>query len=144
MLKYLAETVNFLRRIFYRKPTFTGLFTNFHSSIPLAYKRSLVSCLLYIEFLTSVPAIKNFTFNLKLSGNMNGFPSHMFDPLFRRFLDNIFKPKPTVHTVPKKIVYFCPPFAGSHSLKIRKQTTRLCSAAYPHVNIRQHSWESLL
>ena len=27
----------------YRKPTFTGLFTYFHSFIPLAYKRSLVS-----------------------------------------------------------------------------------------------------
>ena len=31
----------------YRKPTFTGLFTSFHSFIPLAYKRSLVSCLLH-------------------------------------------------------------------------------------------------
>ena len=28
----------------YHKPTFTGLFTNFHSFILLAYKRSLVSC----------------------------------------------------------------------------------------------------
>ena len=34
----------------YRKPTFTGLFTNFHSFIPLAYKRSLVSCLLHRIF----------------------------------------------------------------------------------------------
>ena len=30
----------------YHKHTFAGLFTNFHSFIPLAYKRSLVSCLL--------------------------------------------------------------------------------------------------
>ena len=29
----------------YRKPTFTGLFTNFHSFIPLTYKRSIISCL---------------------------------------------------------------------------------------------------
>ena len=28
----------------YRKPTFTGLFANFHSFVPLAYKRSLVCC----------------------------------------------------------------------------------------------------
>ena len=34
----------------YRKPTFTGLFTNFHSFIPLNYKRSLVSCLLHRAF----------------------------------------------------------------------------------------------
>ena len=39
-------------------------------------------------------------------------------------------------TVPKKIVYFCLPFTGSHSLQIRTQITRLCNAAYPHLNIR--------
>ena len=33
-----------------RKPTFTGLFTHFHSFIPLAYKRSLVFCLLHRIF----------------------------------------------------------------------------------------------
>ena len=44
MLKYLAQTVNFSSLFVYRKPTFTGLFTNFHSFIPLAYKRPLVSC----------------------------------------------------------------------------------------------------
>ena len=28
------------------------------------------------------------------------------------------------------------PFTGSHSLQVRTQITRLCSAAYPHLNIR--------
>ena len=32
------------------KPTFTCLFTNFHSFVPLAYKRSLVCCLLHRIF----------------------------------------------------------------------------------------------
>ena len=67
---------------------------------------------------------------------MNSFPSHMFDHLVRRFLNNIFEPKPATHTAPKKIVYFCLPFTGSHSLQIRTQITRLCNAAYPHLNIR--------
>ena len=34
----------------YRKPTFTGLFTNFHSFIPIQYKRSLVSSLVHRVF----------------------------------------------------------------------------------------------
>ena len=34
----------------YRKPTFTGLFTNFHSFVSLVYKRSLVCCLLHRIF----------------------------------------------------------------------------------------------
>ena len=121
-----------------RKPTFTGLFTNFHSFIPLAYKRSLVSCLLHRIF-NLCSTNENFHAQLEVVRklfNLNGFPSHMFDHLVRRFLDNMFDPKPTLYTVPKKMVYFCLPFTGSHSLQIRNQITRLCNAAYPHLNIR--------
>ena len=53
----------------------------------------------------------------------NGFPSHMIDQLVRRFLNKIVEPKPVVHTAPKKTVYFCLPFTGSHSLQIRTQIT---------------------
>ena len=122
----------------YCKPTFTGLFTNFNSFIPLAYKRSLVSCLLHRIF-NLCSSYENFHAQLEVVRklfNLNGFPSHMFDHLLRRFLDNMFEPKPTVHTVPKKIVYFCLPFTGPHSLQIRNQITRLCNVAYLHLNIR--------
>ena len=67
---------------------------------------------------------------------MNGFPSLMFDQLIRRFLSNIFEPKSTVYTSPKKMVDFCLPFTGTHSLQTRTQITRLWNAAYPHLNIR--------
>ena len=60
----------------------------------------------------------------------------MFDHLAHRFLNKIFEPKPPGHTVPKKVVYFCLPFTGSHSLQIRTRITRLCNAVYPHLNIR--------
>ena len=122
----------------YPKPTFTGLFTNFHSFIPLAYKRSLVSCLLHLIF-NLCSSDENFHAQLEVVQklfNLNGFPSHMFDRLVRRFLNNIFEPKPSDHTVPKKILYFYLRFTGSHSLQIRNQITRLCNAAYPHLNIR--------
>ena len=60
----------------------------------------------------------------------------MFDQLVRHFLNNLFEPKLPLFTVPKKIVYFCLPSIGSHSLQIRTQITRLRSAAYSHLNIR--------
>ena len=60
----------------------------------------------------------------------------MFDHLVRRFFNTILEPKPTVRTVLKKIIYFCLPFTGSHSLQIGTQITRLRNAAYPHLNIR--------
>ena len=129
------------RRFFtsvYRKPTFTGLFTNFHSFVPLAYKRSLVCCLLHRIF-HLCSSYENFHARLEVVRklfNLNGFPTHMFNQLVRHFLNNLFEPKPPLFTAPKKIVYFFLPFTGSHSLQIRTQITRLCSAAYPHVNIR--------
>ena len=48
---------------------------------------------------------------------MNGFPSHMFDHLVRRFLNNIFEPKRTIQTVPKKIIYSISAFLSlAHTL----------------------------
>ena len=139
MLKYFAQTVNSpplfivnpLSLVFSRIST--ALFF-----IPLAYKRSLVSCLVHRMF-NLCSTYENFHAQLEVVRklfNLNGFPSHMFDHLVRRFFDNMFDPKPTLYTVPKKIVYFCLPFIGSHSLQIRNQITRLCNAAYPHLNIR--------
>ncbi len=92
----------------YRKPTFTGLFTNFQSFIPLTYKRSLVSCLLHRIFNLCF-SYENFHAQLEVIRklfNLNGFPSHMFDCIvIRNFLDNAFQPKPPILTVPKKIIY---------------------------------------
>ncbi len=109
----------------YRKPTFTGLFINFHSFIPLTYKCSLISCLLYRIF-NLCSSYENSHVQLEVIRklfNLNGFPSHVFDHLAHRFLNKIFEPKPPVHTAPKKVVYFYLPFTGSHSLQIRTQIT---------------------
>ena len=122
----------------YRKPTFTGLFTNFHSFIPLTCKRCLVSCLIQRIF-NLCSSSKNYHTQLEVVRNLlklNDFPSHMFERITRRFLDNTFDPKPSVQTVPKKIVYFCLPFSGIHSLQIRPQINRLCNAAFPHLDTR--------
>ena len=46
------------------------------------------------------------------------------------------QPKPAVHSAPKKVLYFSLPYTGAHSLQIRTQISRLCSSAFPHLNIR--------
>ena len=115
----------------YRKPTFNGLFTNFHSFIPRTCKRCLVSCLIHRIF-NLCSSCENFYTQLEVVRNrfkLNGFPSHMFERITRRFLDNTFDPKPSVNTIPKKIIYFCLPFTEIHSLQIRTQINRLCNAA---------------
>ena len=122
----------------YCKPAFTGLFTNFHSFIPNTHKQNLVSCLIHRIF-NLCSSYENFHTQLEVVRklfNSNGFPSHMFDCIVRRFLDYTFDPKPPVLTAPKKIIYFCLPFTGIHSLQIRTQISRLCNAAFPHLDIR--------
>ena len=79
----------------------------------------------FTESLIFVPNYENFHVQLF---NLNGFPSHMFGQHVRCFHNNIFEPKPVVHTAPKKTVYFSLPFTGSHFLQI-------CNSV-AHLNIR--------
>ena len=60
----------------------------------------------------------------------------MFEHIVRRFLDNTSNPKPFFQTVPKKIIYFCFPFTGTHSLQIHTQINHFFNAAFPHLDIR--------
>ena len=64
----------------YRKPTFTGLFTKFHSFIPNTHKQNLFSCLSHRIF-NLCSSYENFHTQLDVVRklfNLNGFPSHMF------------------------------------------------------------------
>ena len=115
----------------------TGLFTNFHSFIPSQYKLSL-----YIHRffnICSSCSYENFHAQLdkfRMIFNRNGYPTRIFDRCVRAFLDKTFHPKELVHSVPKKIIYFCLPYTGTHSLQIRTQVSRLCSSGFPHLQIR--------
>ena len=51
----------------YQKPTFTGLFTNFHSFIPFQYKRCLISSLLYRFFSICSIAMRTSMFSWNCS-----------------------------------------------------------------------------
>ena len=48
-IKINRDNNRFLSSV-YRKPTFSGVFTNFDSYIPLSYKSGLISSLLYGAF----------------------------------------------------------------------------------------------
>ena len=113
----------------YRKPTFTGLFTNFRSFIPFQYKRSLVSSRIH-RFFSLCFNYENFHAQLELYRqilNKNCYPTRLFDRCVRTFLENVSQPKPAVH--------FSLPYTGAHSLQIRTQISRLCSSPFPHLNI---------
>ena len=57
-VKICRENNKFTTSVF-RKPTFSGEFTNFDSFIPKSYKHGLVNTLIF-RFLKLVPLMKNF------------------------------------------------------------------------------------
>jgi hypothetical protein len=66
----------------------------------------------------------------------NGYPKALIDSCTKTFLDRIYNTKDKVHTCSKKIVYFCLPFIGHHSLHIRSQLSKVLAPVYPHISIR--------
>ena len=124
----------------YRKPTFTGLFTNFDSFIPISYKRGLINTLLfrYFNISSSYAIFHAEVEKFKKIMNLNGYPEKFFDRIVRSFLNKIFeKPSSTSEPIePKRIVLFTLPFSGLHSVQIRNQINKLFSSAYPHIQIR--------
>ena len=76
----------------YRKPTFSGLYTNFFSFIPLEYKRGLLLTLLFRGFSMCTDWDKfhdELTF-LKTIMGKNEFPSWIVDDCIKKFLNNFF------------------------------------------------------
>ena len=143
-LPFLDVNIMFSNGIFstsvYRKPTFTGLFTNFDSFIPISYKRGLINTLLfrYFNISSSYAIFHAEVEKFKKIMNLNGYLEKFFDRIVRSFLNKIFeKPSSTSEPIePKRIVLFTLPFSGLHSVQIRNQINKLFSSAYPHIQIR--------
>ena len=124
-LPFLDVNIMFSNGIFstsiYWKPTFTGLFSNFDSFIPISYKRGLINTLLFRYFtISSFYAIFHAEVEkFKKIMNLNGYPEKFFNRIVRSFLNKIFeKPSSTSEPIePKRIVLFTLPFSGLHSFK---------------------------
>ena len=92
----------------YRKPTFTGLFTNFESFIPITYKQGLINTLLFRYFnISSSYAIFHAEIEkFRQIMTKNGYPDKFFDKIVRSFLNKIFEKAPTELIAPKRLVIF--------------------------------------
>ena len=122
----------------YRKPTFTGLFTNFESFIPLVFKKGLIYTLMfrYFKLSSSYDIFHAELEKLKTLLKQNGYPRRFLDHCFRIFLNKISHPPVKPLTAPRLLLSLVLPFTGNHGLQIRQQVTKLLSSAYPHLQIR--------
>ena len=101
----------------YRKSTFSGVFTNYESSIPTYQKRGLLHTLLHTSFSICCD-FKTFHFeidHLKTILIKNNYPLNFIDLCIKLFLNKLYTPKVMVLNVPKRNVFVKLPFLGSTS-----------------------------
>ena len=133
----------------YRKPTFSGVFTNFQSFIPTVQKFGLVYTLLPCCFniTSSYEKFNNEINVLKQILKLNGYPIQFidrcisFDMHFLRCIDGSssfrnFVTKAIQDTVNKKQLLIVLPFLGPQSFLIRKQIQNCIRNHLPYCSLR--------
>lgn len=110
----------------YRKPTFSGVYSNFNSFIPISYKYGLVLTLIFrcFSICSDMSRFHNELCELKNILRKNGYPLYFLDKCVKRFLDKIYIPRVPIITVPRKEIFICLPYLGKMSLVTR---TKLCN-----------------
>ena len=112
----------------YRKPTFSGLYTNFHSFISENYKKGLIYCLLFRVFTLSVDwqkFHKEILF-LKQIFQKNLVPEYFVDKCVKVFLDKKIRQEPK-QNVERQELKISLPFLGKYSNELKKRISNLAT-----------------
>ena len=125
-LKRINDTDKFVTNV-YRKQTFSGVFTNFFSCLPISFKAGLISTLLFRGFVisSSSDVFHKEVEYLKGVLHKNAFPNEFIDNCISRFFNK--KYKEPVTTVNLQTVCISLPYFGKLSLEIRNRLRRLVS-----------------
>ena len=110
---------------------------NYFSHCPSLFKTNSCKTLIFRAFNLCSNWIKfheEVTF-LKHYFKSNCFPSFLFDKTVANFLDNVFRPKFKIPTVPKKLMYISLPYTNDSS-KLKRELTNFLSKFYPYVDFK--------
>ena len=102
----------------YRKPTFSGVFTNFGSFIPKSYKYNLLFTLLHKVFklCSNFERFHQEIDKLKTIFENNGYPKSFVDFCIKKYLDKVFIKREVVLKASKKELICVLPFLGKESM----------------------------
>ena len=106
----------------YRKETFTEIYTNFSSFIPLEYKFGLVYALLHRCFCL-VSDVSKFQFEIEKLKDIllsNGYSNKFIDKCISKFMNKLYIKKPVILTVPNKQLYLVLPFMEKMSSLVKR------------------------
>ena len=121
----------------FRKKTFTGLGLNYFSHCPRLFKlnscktllfRAYSLCSSWIKFDEEIGFLDKYF-------SKNCYPSFIFNRIVKQFLDDIFRPKTIVPTVPKKIMYVSLPYVYS-CMSLKRELVSALGELYPYVDFR--------
>ena len=118
----LPQKKRFVTLIF-RKATFSGVFTNYHSFIFDTYEIGLVHTLLF-RFFKICSSMENFYIEVELLRSIfkyNNFLVNITDQCIKKLLDKLHVPKQIVPTVPERKLLVALPYLGTFSLNLRKR-----------------------
>ena len=105
----------------YRKPTFSGVYTNFASFMPKEYKLGLIYTLIFRIF-TIVSDFSRFHVEVQKLRTIllkNGYPTCLIDSCVKSFLNKVYKVKEIVLTAERKEIFIVLPYLGNTSLQLR-------------------------
>ena len=117
----------------YRENCFTGLGLNFYSFCPFQYKYNSCKTLIHRAYKICSNWL-NFSEELKTLDKyflQNSYPSHIFHKYVNSYLNTVFHDKPSVTTVPKKIIYASFPFLGSKTKLFQSEFSKILNRYYP-------------
>ena len=122
----------------YRKPTFSGLYSNFDSFMPENYKKGLIKTLLHRAFVICIDwkHFHNEVTFLKDIFRKNMYPSNFIEKCTKQFLDKLFVAKKVVTTVSQKPCFISLPFLGTQSFTLRKQLNKLMTNYFPQCKLK--------
>lgn len=127
----------------YRKATFSGVYTNFQSFIPLQYKHGLLFTLLYRAYTISsnFEIFHNEICTLKTIWLKNAYPLSMIDKCILKYFNKIYSArneppltKPSTTSSTKGLTLILP-FLGKASLEMKSRITHMFKDLLPSVKV---------
>ena len=136
---YVTRVVDKFVTSVYRKPTFSGVYTNYDSYIPQSYKSGLVYTLLHRSFsiCSSWEQFHKEIVKIKTFMRKNGYPSTLIDKTVAFFLNKLFV-KPTTAQLtdkPTKTHQIILPYLGVFTRRIEKKIKKALSEHLPNTKL---------
>ena len=122
----------------FRKPTFSGVFANFDSFVPISYKHGLVNALIFrcCKICSSYEKLHNKIVYLKEIFKRNSYSDDFVDLCIKKFFDKLNITKKIYQTVEKKQLMIILPFFGHLSFEIRNRLNSCIRNQLPSCSLR--------